>query len=69
MPSGTAENVLLAAWSETLSRFENRRAILGVADETLRTFADIERESREMEMLFDGLLPRTVVAIRMENRP
>ncbi len=61
--------MLLAAWVETLSKFQNRPAILDVAGETLRTFADIEAESRQAARRFDGLSPRAVVAIRMGNRP
>ena len=69
MPPGPAENLLLAAWAETLSEFGNRPAIRNAAGEILRTFADIEAESRAVGQKFDGLDPRAVVAIRMGNRP
>lgn len=69
MTPETAENVLLAAWAKTLAQFGKRAAILDAAGQTQRTFADIEGESREMAMRFDGLPPRVAVAIRMGNRP
>ena len=68
MPAGFAENVLLAAWAETLARFENRAAIFSAGGETLRTFASIEAESREIVRHLEGIAPRAVVAIRMGNR-
>ncbi len=61
--------MLVAAWAETLTRFGNRCAILDVRGETLRTFADIEVESREIERQLDGLAARSVVAIQLGNRP
>ena len=68
MPISPAENVLLAAWNETLAAFGNRRAVLAASGETLRTFSDIEAESREIARLFAGLAPRSVVAIQIGNR-
>ncbi len=68
MPATPAENALLAAWNETLAKFGNRRAVLAPSGETLRTFADIEAESREHERLFADFAPRCVVAIQIANR-
>ena len=68
MPAGTAENVLLAAWAETLAKFEKRPAIFAADGKTLRTFAGIEAESREIARRLEGVAPRTVVAIRLGNR-
>ena len=61
--------MLLAAWAETLAEFGKRPAILDASGETLRTFADIEAESCELDRLFSTLRVRTVVAIRLGNRP
>ena len=61
--------MLLAAWARTLAKFGNRAAILDARGEKLLTFSDIEAESHEVVRRFDGLQPRTVVAIRMGNRP
>ncbi|MEO7318533.1 MAG: class I adenylate-forming enzyme family protein [Chthoniobacteraceae bacterium] len=69
MPPRTAENVLLAAWTETLLKFGNRPAILDAAGRILRTCSEIETESREIERRIDGLKSRAVVAIQMGNRP
>ena len=68
MPAGFAENALLAAWKKTLATFGNRRAVLAAGGETLRTFSDIEAESRERGQLFENLAPRSVVAIQIGNR-
>ena len=68
MPVGIAENVLVAAWSETLAMFANRPAILAAGGETLRTFADIEAEAHEIARRLESIAPRAVVAIRMGNR-
>ena len=68
MPAGIAENTLLAAWEKTLAAFGNGRAVLAASGETLRTFADIEAESREHERLFAGIVPGSVVAIQIGNR-
>ncbi len=69
MTISPAENVLLAAWEETLATHGNRRAVLAASAETLRTFADIEAESRGHERLFAKLEARSVVAIRLGNLP
>ena len=69
MPPETAENGLLAAWAATLAHQENRPAILDVRGETLRTFGDIEAESLELQRLLEGIEVRSVVAMRMGNRP
>ena len=68
MPISPAENALLAAWSDTLTKFGNRRAVLAASGETLRTFSDIEAESREHERLIEPLALRSVIAIRLGNR-
>ena len=69
MPIFPAENVLLAAWSDTLTKFGTRRAVLAASGETLRTFSDIEAESSEHERLLAHLAPRSVIAIRLGNDP
>ena len=69
MPAGNAENTLLAAWEKTLAAFGNGRAVLAASGKTLRTFADIEAESREHERLFAGIASGSVLAIQIGNRP
>ena len=61
--------MLLAAWAETLAKYGNRPAILDGAGVSLRTFADIEAESRAVERDLEDLKSRAVVAIRMGNHP
>ena len=60
--------MLLAAWAVTLSQWKNRPAILDARGEMVRTFSDIEAESRGIERRLEGIAVRAVVAIRMGNR-
>ena len=69
MPFGPAENVLLTAWRKTLEKFGNRPAILDVSGGILRTFSQIEAESRGLAKSFEGMLSQSVVAVRMGNHP
>ncbi len=63
-----SENTIVAAWSRVLTGNAARAAVLAPGGETLRTFADIEAESRELARLFENLEPRRVVAIQIGNR-
>ena len=67
VPARTAENELVAAWEHTLARFGNRRAVLAASGVVLRTFSDIEAESRDQETLVEHLAPSSIVAIRLAN--
>ena len=49
VPSQVSENALLTAWKLTLERRAQERAIFSAAGETVRTFAEIEREAGEWE--------------------
>ena len=62
------ENAIVAAWSHVLNGNAARAAVRAPGGETLRIFADIEAESRELALLLENLAPRSVVAIRLGNR-
>ena len=63
-----SENTIVAAWSGVLAGNAARTAVLAAGGERLRTFADIEAESRDIARLFENLAPRSVVAIQIGNR-
>src|ERR1700756_4300246 len=49
-----SDDPLLAAWQETLARKAHSPALLGTSGEVLRTFAEIESRSRELETEITG---------------
>lgn len=69
MTSPLPESAFLPAWQQTLAYFEARPAIFDEAGEIVRTFGEIEAESRMLGRQFDGIPARTVVALQLGNRP
>jgi long-chain acyl-CoA synthetase len=61
------DNALLAAWHSTLARRAGSPAIISTAGTSLRTFAQIEAESRELEAAFAGQPEHAVVAVQIGN--
>src|SRR6476469_6592047 len=51
-----SDDPLLAAWEEILARKSDSPAIYGTTGEVLRTFAEIESRSRELEGEISGQL-------------
>ena len=67
MTDSPTDNALLAAWKITLTRREAAPAVLSPSGTVLRTFADVERESRELEALFAEQPAHSVVAVQIGN--
>ncbi len=62
-------NPILAAWDRTFDRRASDPALISTAGEVLRTFSDIDTESRELERLFDGDPPRSAIGVQIGNSP
>jgi long-chain acyl-CoA synthetase len=60
-----SEDALLAAWTETLARKGDAAAIFDTRGDVLRTFAQIENRSRELEHSLGKFKPGDVVAIQI----
>jgi acyl-CoA synthetase (AMP-forming)/AMP-acid ligase II len=61
------DNALLAAWKIALACRGSAPAVLSPAGAVLRTFAEIEREARELETLFAKQPAHSVVAVQIGN--
>src|SRR4051812_2246512 len=62
-----SEVALLRAWRETLARKGDAPAIFDTRGEVLRTFAQIEERSREIEESLGSFRAGSVVAIQIGN--
>ena len=63
------EDALLKAWGKTLARKSDAPAIFDTRGEELRTFAQIEQRSREIEEALGEFNAGSVVAIQIGNHP
>jgi long-chain acyl-CoA synthetase len=62
-----SEDALLTAWRETLARKGNAPAIFDTRGDVLRTFAQIEKRSRELERSLGDFAGGDVLAIQIGN--
>src|SRR5690349_5091695 len=69
MMSATEKNEILRRWEVTLAENSDRGAIFDPSGKQLRTFAEIEEEIPNSEMLLESLQPGTIVAIQIGNSP
>jgi acyl-CoA synthetase (AMP-forming)/AMP-acid ligase II len=60
---------ILDAWARVLAEHADEVAVLGGNGETLRTFSQIEEESRTCGERFKGLPGHAVVAVKIGNSP
>ncbi len=67
MTDPRTENALLRAWQATLARRGATPAIYATDGSVVRTFRGIEAEARELERLFDGQRPHSVVGVQLGN--
>lgn len=65
----STDNPLLAAWSETLARNEDRPAMFAEDARVLRTFSQVENEATLLGTEFQQLSSRAVVALQIRNSP
>jgi len=69
MTSANKKNFIISAWEKTVDRRAVDPAIFSVAGGVLRTFAEIEKSSRDLEDNLAVFEPDSVVAIRLGNSP
>ena len=69
MPEFCPENVLLKAWDKTRKRMGGETAILDPEGNSLRTFGQIEAESKEIEERLSDLPKGSVVGVQLGNHP
>ena len=62
-----SDDPLLVAWQRTLSRNDNRAAVLDPNGKIVRTFRDIEERARVFEANIDTLSAGAVVAVQIGN--
>ncbi len=67
MPARENDNAILAAWRGVLARRADEPAIFGADGSVLRTFADIEAESRENDVAVHRLQPAAAVGLQFGN--
>lgn len=67
MNRSASENPIVAAWHQTFKRLGSAAAIRGSSGEVLRTFAQIEKESSELEPLFAELPVCSAIGIQIGN--
>jgi acyl-CoA synthetase (AMP-forming)/AMP-acid ligase II len=69
LSSPPASDPILEAWSRVLAERAEEVAVLGGNGEPLRTFSQIEEESRTCGERFKGLPEHAVVAVKIGNSP
>ena len=69
MPVLCPENLLLKAWDTTRKRMGKKTAILDPEGNSLRTFAEIETEAKEIQERVSNLPEGSVVGMQLGNHP
>jgi len=67
--SNAGEDVLLAAWGETLARKRDAPAIFNTDGKVIRTFREIEEAAQAFQAKFPAAQPYNVNAIQIGNHP
>ncbi len=67
MPDRPPQNAILSAWDAVRARLGSEPAIHAASGETLRSFGDIEAESREIEREWESFPSGAVVGVQIGN--